>query len=391
MENYRVSVITSLSEMNAVRQLWEAVQWHPDADFDLFSMVVHVRDNVISPCIFVLSRNDEPVALLAGRIEKGKIRIRFGYAPLVEISNRQIVFVAGGFMGDETDANWKRLLTAVDSLLRKQKLDLAIFEHLKIGFSEYDTIRQTFKRAKLSCYVQEEANHRLLRLPATFDGFMANRSQKHRYWLKRLHRVLDREFNKQWRIQRYCLPIESRKFVEDADSVARMTYQRRLGTGFRWDKEAELRVDLDAQRGRLRGYVLFIKDEPKAFWYCSVYNHTLYLEATAYDPDYRSYELGTILLMKVFEDHCGTDIEIVDFGLGDADYKKRFCSDSFKEKSVFLFSMSPRGMYLQCLHNATNFSNKIAKNYLDRLKLLQRVKTHWRRRLERSLTTTGFV
>jgi hypothetical protein len=111
------------------------------------------------------------------------------------------------------------------------------------------------------------------------------------------------------------------------------------------------------------------------------YKQSLYLAATGYDPAYRNYELGTILLMKVLEDSCGTDVAKVDFGEGDADYKRRFSSGSFDERSVRLFAHSGRGFLLRSLFSIMDLGTRFAATMLDRFGVTQRVKTAWGRRL----------
>jgi hypothetical protein len=380
-KDYQVQVITSASEMNIVHDLWEKMQWHPMADYELFRLVVDGRLNVESPCVLVVRHNEKPVALMAGRIEKTDLTIRFGYATVLRIAVRQLLFIVGGYMGERTQVNWERLLSCIDSLMAGQKIDLVVFEQLKVGSIETDCTRHAMGRIRFSP-AGEPTTHWLLSLPPTWDGFLRSRSSKHRYWLKRLPKVLDREFPGEWKTQVYRSPLEAREFVEAAEAVAGNTYQRGLGVGFHDGEETLGRVDLYARSGSLRGYVLFIRDTPKAFWYCFTYGNTLlYLAATGYDPRYRAYELGTVLLMDVFRDHCGTGIEVIDFGPGDADYKRRFGSQQFGEASYYLFSKTARGLCLRSLHGVRVFTTVLAHAVLDRLRLTQRLKTYWRRNL----------
>lgn len=380
MQEYKIKVITSLTEMNAVRPLWEATQWHPLADYEFFTLIAQSRAKCVLPCVLVLFRNEELASLLVGRIETESSPFRLGYATLGQISVRQIVFIAGGFLGEKTEAHWIKLLTFVDRLILEQKIDLAIFEQIRFDSFERGALKKIFHFAWRSL-AKEGSKHWLMSLPTTWEEFLKARSKKHRYWLNRLPRVLDREFGGQWSIKRYDSQALAMKFVDAAEQVASNSYHRRLDVGFRYNEEYIRRVALDARHERLRGYVLFVKDEPKAFWYCFVYQSTLHLVATGFDPSCRDYELGTILLMKVFQDHCGTDIKVVDFGLGDADYKQRFSSNFFVEGSVYVFSSSIRGFCLYALHSTTIFFNKLGKTLFDRLKITQRIKTLWRRRL----------
>jgi CelD/BcsL family acetyltransferase involved in cellulose biosynthesis len=85
--------------------------------------------------------------------------------------------------------------------------------------------------------------------------------------------------------------------------------------------------------------------------------------------------------MKIFQDYCGTEVKMIDFGEGDADYKQRFGSDHFTEKTIYVFSRSARGLWLNGLHSVMVVGTKFAVNLLNRLRVTQRLKTLWRRRL----------
>ena len=389
-QDYQVKTLLSMSEVDSMRPVWEAMQWHPGADFEFFKLIIQSRSNIISPCVLVGYLNDEPIALWAGRIETATMPVRLGYATLARIPIRQAVLMAGGLMGQQVESFAPRFMTSMNSLLRKHGLDRAILEQVKLASPLDETAGRVFRRVQLSSD-RDGSQHWLLELPKRWDDFLKLRSKKHRYWLKRLPSVLDRDFAGKWSIKRYSTADDARDFVDAAEEVATKTYHRGLGVGFRRDDETIRRIYMEARRGQLRSYVLFIGDVPKAFWYCFIYGRTLYLAATGYDAAYRTYELGTVLLMKVFQDHCGKEIDVVDFGLGDAGYKQRFASDSFMETSLCVFSDTPRGLGLNLVHRSTLATNRFFKAVLDRLQLTQRVKTLWRRATKRPTSKSGSV
>jgi hypothetical protein len=216
---------------------------------------------------------------------------------------------------------------------------------------------------------------------------MMARSKKRRYWLNRLPKVLDRDFPQAWSIVRYASVDEAPAFAVAAEQVARITYHRSLGVGFIDNAETRGRLILDAQRGQLRAYLLLIGNQPVAFWYCSEYGRVLHLASTGYDPSHRSYEPGTVLLLRVFQDAIEAGVERVDFGLGDADYKQRFGNEHFLEANFLLFPKTLRGLGLNALLSFLRIANRVAKAGLDRLRLTQRLKTFWRRRKAGTMTS----
>lgn len=388
LEKYKITSVTSEVGLDELRPVWEAMQWHPGADFEFFKLILQSRKTIISPCILVASENGRPVALLAGRIETAKLPVRFGYMALGKIPIRRLVVIEGGFMGVQTEELWQQFLAYSSGLLVERQLNLAMLEQIQIASPRHAATEKKFGRMRL-CLAHSAGEHWLMQLPGTWDEFLKCRSKKHRYWLKRLPAVLDKEFSGRWRIENFTSEADARRFINVAEQVASLTYQRGLGVGFQLNAENLARVEMEARRGQLRGYVLFIDNKPKTFWYCFIYNRRLYLAATGYDPAFRDYEVGTVLLMKIFQDHCGTDVGVVDFGLGDAGYKKRFGSEHYMESSFYLFPKTARGLGLNLLHSVMLFGTQMAKGMLNRLRVTQFLKTRWRRKLERPADKAG--
>lgn len=377
IEEYHIQAVTSWEGLQKLRQDWEKHQWHPGADFEFYQLVIQSRRPLCSPCVFVVFKCDIIIALLVGRIEKAEILMRFGYAIIGSLNVRKLVLIEGGFMGSRTDVIWTHLLNFIAVYLAKQNLDLASLENLGLNSFQHVVAKKNFGRNQLC--PANAAEHWLLQLPKTFDEFMASRSKKRRYWLNRLPRILDRDFPNEWQIVCYRSIAEASLFSEAAETIARKTYHRGLGVGFKSNDETIRRITMEAQRNQLCSYVLHIRNEPKAFWYCFRYGKTLYLAATGYDPVYRSYEIGTILLMKVFRDHCNAETEKVDFGLGDAEYKQRFGTEHFPEATFWLFPNTAKGLYLNIVNSLTLFLNRSARSLLDRFNITQSLKTFLRR------------
>ena len=373
--------MTTLAELEVVRPFWEASQRHPEADYEFFRFLVSTRPEILSPCVFALYDGDRPVGLLSGRIEKASISFRLGYLTLFRMSVRQLVLVKGGLMGEGGLDAMRIFLAALDDLLRREHLDRAFFEQTRLASEFPELLQRMFKPWRLLLR-GEVYEHRYLRLPNQWDEFLALRSRKHRYRLKNLSVPLDRDFENRWEIREYRRAGAVAEFVAAAESIARRTYHRGMGVGFSASDEMTRRIGMDADRGNLRGYVLWIDGGPAAFWYCTVYARTLHMNATGYCPEYREYEPGTVLLMRLLAAHCGTGIGTVDFGPGDADYKARFASEHYLESPVSLFAATPRGVLLKTVLGTLTGAGSAARRVLNRFRLTGYIRTRWRRRFE---------
>ncbi|HEY8241247.1 MAG TPA: hypothetical protein VIH35_07370, partial [Kiritimatiellia bacterium] len=198
MSDLRLEVLTKPDDVTRVRPFWVAYQAAPSGDYDFLTTVVAGRANVFAPCVLAAFRNNEPVALLAGRMETSRIDARLGYAKLLAIPVRQMVVTAGGIIGQHTDDVTKLFLAAMDGVLRDHKLDRALLEDL----SPATVVHQPYIAwASQRWAIGETCDHWFGDLPATWDEFLKRRSQKHRYWLRRLPTVLEKKFPGQVRIE----------------------------------------------------------------------------------------------------------------------------------------------------------------------------------------------
>jgi hypothetical protein len=381
-EQLSIEVVTKADELARLESFWRPRQCVPTIDFDFYRFLVRTRPEIESPFVLVAKSGDTITAILVGRIERAQFTLRAGYLSLLRVPVRQLVLMDGGWMGEESGSVCQALYRRAATALGEFGLDLACVENLKMAGWVHQQIKESYTSFSLAASGRD-AKHWLMRLPRTWDEFLKLRSKKHRYWIKRIVNILDKDFPGRWRIIRCTGESEVLEFVRSAEVIASETYQRGLGVGFCENEENVGRVLLEARTGRLRGYLLEIEGVPRAFWYCSVMGNTLYMSATGYTPSFRDYEVGTILLMQVFEDHAGCGVEWVDFGLGDAGYKQRFGTDHYQQNSYLLFAASLRGVLLNLSHRATFGLGLMVERLLDRLNLTQKLKTFWRRQIER--------
>ena len=136
------------------------------------------------------------------------------------------------------------------------------------------------------------------------------------------------------------------------------------------------------EHGWLRAYVLYRGDEPIAYWLCSVHRGTVLLRTTGFDHAYSSHRVGVYLLMRVIEDACADPgLHVLDFGPGDAPYKRHFSSESLQERSIVVFAPTARGRRINGLRTVILGSALLARRAADATNLTERLKGRWRARL----------
>ena len=88
------------------------------------------------------------------------------------------------------------------------------------------------------------------------------------------------------------------------------------------------------------------------------------------------------LLLRLIEDLAGRcGVHTIDFGIGDADYKRRLCDDSRETISVYLFAPTLRGLWLNTLRGTASGLGRASRATLERLGLLPWMKSRWRQAL----------
>ena len=74
-------------------------------------------------------------------------------------------------------------------------------------------------------------------------------------------------------------------------------------------------------------------------------------------------------------------VEAIDFGLGDALYKRRFGDEHWEEGNVLIFSPTFRGVKLNLTRTLLEGAALRARRLISRLGLEQRLKTLWKRKI----------
>jgi CelD/BcsL family acetyltransferase involved in cellulose biosynthesis len=186
------------------------------------------------------------------------------------------------------------------------------------------------------------------------------------------------------RYRTYTTQADAAAFCDVAENIARTTYQRGLGVGFIDNAEHRRRVALAAEKGWLKAYAAFVGEEPVAFWCGRLYNHAMYLDWTGYKPDYRKYELGTVLFLRMVEDICASGATEMNYGGGASFYKERFGDQNLHEESVGIYSPTFKGVAVGFLKSIEAIANRTAKAAVTRLGIVDRLKKRWRGRLAKS-------
>jgi CelD/BcsL family acetyltransferase involved in cellulose biosynthesis len=346
-----VRVARSFEEAEELRPAWERLQnGRVTSDIDFVLTYCRHTKGVVRPHIVLLEDDGEPVALAAGRLEDTRLSARLGYKVVLDSSIRALTVVYGGLLGDTV--HLPALLAAVGDSLRDERLDLLRFRMLELGSSQHSTLANAAPIARKQRFATKMPHWRAA-LPGTLDDFLAQRSRRRRETVRRYSRRLERTYGDDARVEVIRDPAGLESLFAQSKLVHRETYQHVLGVGFSDENVQRRLAELSAERGWFRGYLLYLRDKPVAFWHGNAYRGSFGVASTGFDPAYADDRPGTYLLMRAVEDLSRDgSAQTIDFGFGDADYKRHFGDGFVEEQDVGVFQRGIRTIALNTVHSA---------------------------------------
>ena len=194
------------------------------------------------------------------------------------------------------------------------------------------------------------------------ESFLSCFSRNERAQQRRRERKIAQNF-KRSRVE--CFSAKQiERLVQDAEQVAKKSYQHSLNVGFSDSPEIRARLEYDAMKGWLAGYILYLDEEPCAFWIGSLRNGVFLSNYLAFDPAYRQYSPGMYLMIRAMEalsSESRLRADRIDFGVGDAVYKRRLSNHNREEALLHLFAPRPGPILGNLLHSTMGFFRGLAK------------------------------
>lgn len=377
-EEIRILAARSAREVENLRDVWTSWQWEPNSDIDFYLQVLSARPEILRPHVLVLYRDGSPVAMLVGRLVQGQVESRLGYARLFRTAARTLTFIQGGRAGDLSRENSRLLIADVMRSLRTGEADLATFRYARTDSPFYDVVAKfpgTFARDRFP----QIQPHWKLELPTKAEELYCKFSSKGRKNLRWQAKKLE-EVSGGVKITCFRMPRDLDRMFHDVEAVARKTYHRGLGVGFVDSAEMRERMQLQAEKGWLRAYVLNLGDVPAAFWIGTMCGRKFFSDFLGYDDRWGKFSPGTFLMTKILEQFCAEGVEEVDFGLGDAPYKQRFGNCWWEEASIDIFAPTLKGLRINALRTPAIFTEQVVKKTLEKTQILPRIKRLWRNR-----------
>ena len=384
--NWQVEIIESLDRIESIRSVWQQLQDQEpcpviNADIDRYLSVLKTDENQPSPLILLLKKGQSPRAMIIGRREKLPIPVRIGYKTLFRPKLNAITVVYGGILGQPDNETSAILCKEIRKLLRKRQIDAIFFNHLRIDSPFYIQIRRVSFWCRSHFPVIQL--HWRMSIPKNIDEFYAARSKKHRANLKRDQKKLESQYKEHLHIVHYRKDCHLEKMFQDALQISEKTYQHALGAGFHDNSLLRSIIAKDLEKGRLFLSIMYLYNKPVCYQWGTIYRGTYFLEKLGFDPHYASWNVGSVLFLKVLDELCSDpQITQFDFGFGDAEYKQSYGNESWPEAAAtYLFALRAYPLAINCI---TSINSALTLGLMWAVKkcgLYSWIKRKWRKNL----------
>lgn len=359
--------------------MWES--WPGNRDSEINSYLTFLRSNAatVRPYVLVVDRGGRPEAMLVGRIDLGHINCRLGYLRL-SLPAKILCFVYGALRGNASSENCELIVNAVLQSLSDKEADVAYMNFLKED-SELCKLAKRRPGVLSRDYLCLTQQHYAATLPASVDEFYRGLSPKVRKNQRWQAKKLSELYSGDVVVRCFRKISEIENLAAEVERLASKSYQRGLGVGFFDTPAARNHLRLKAERGWLRGYVLYLGGKPCAFWIGDINQGTFGSDYLAFDAAFGKYSPGMFLITKVIEGFCDghqDGVTAVDFGPGHAQYKEVLSTHEWRETSIYIFAPTLRGISLNLARTSISGVDQVLKKALARTKLLQKIKKAWR-------------
>ncbi|MGH3131631.1 MAG: GNAT family N-acetyltransferase, partial [Gaiellaceae bacterium] len=375
----RVTVARSVEELEALREPWKQLQGrHFPTDPDAFLTILEHQPQAMRPHVLLLERDGEPRSLVLGRVEDLRLSAKLGYKEIFAPRMRSITVVNEGLLGDASEESAHILLAELRASLAAGEADVVRLRNLRLG-SPLHRVARSAPPALCRQHVSSPAVHWELDLPGSPDEFLRSLSSSTREGVRRYGRKLEKEYGERLSLRIFREPAEIDELFEQVEVVSAKTYQGGLGVAFAGDALQRSLTALAMERGWFRAWVLSLDGEPVAFWHGEAYRGVFRIGVPGYDPAHARLRVGNYVLMRLVADLCAEEgVDRVDYGFGDAEYKRRFGTRSWQEEDVLVYAPTAKAIGINVLRTIILTLVGLAGRILRQSELFARIKRGWR-------------
>ncbi|MDP9278840.1 MAG: GNAT family N-acetyltransferase [Gemmatimonadota bacterium] len=336
------------------------------------------RPTVLRPHVTLIERDRQPQALAIGRLDVAPLECKFGYKVVYRPTVRLLFFQPVLFRSESLHVT-RTLIREFMVCLARGEADVVKLHRIELDSPLHRAVSDIPPWFAREHFAQRETR-RLLQVPDSIEEFLASRSHKVRGHIRNLENRSGKKYGARLSLTVFQSLDDIDRMFADLNSIASEAYQRRLGVAFPNTEEARNAIPFALERGWFRAYVLYVDAEPVAYSAGFLYNKTFNYTSVGYKPAYASDSFGRFLLGRIIADLCRDDaVQVMDYGSGDADYKRRFSNRSSEHVHPLIFACVFRAVRINIIRTAIKVAAAPAEEALRRTGLRARVKKRRRK------------
>jgi hypothetical protein len=372
----------TIEELSALEAPWNALRSSngsatPNADPHRFSATVEALGAGVEPHVTLLGEVDCPRAIIVARRSTRKLGCRVGYLPLPSPRLRCLDVVYGGLITDGTEPAKQAVCNHLRLTLEAGDVDHVMVNHLPTDHELFGRLSRGFVFTPSGTDGSPRPHWQFTFAEGPFENTLARFSRKHRYNVRRADRLLTEHFDGDATLEPTTSADDLDAFVEDAVRITDAGWQGSVGGGFGNPEVQRALLARAAEQGRLRCYRLRCGGQAIAYQAGVVLDGVYHLQSTGFLPQVGHLSPGQVTLVRVMRDLCESGVRAIDYGFGDAGYKRMYGTESWDEGTVYLYAPTRAGRSARLLHLVVRAASRLAAWGW----LAERVKKRWRARL----------
>jgi CelD/BcsL family acetyltransferase involved in cellulose biosynthesis len=352
--HFTLQTIRDLGEVENLREVWKTWQRTRDSDLDFFSGMVRSRGDGCRPHVIVLSRNARPDALLVGLTDRTKIPLTLCSVTMRRSEVKVLEFVYGGLLGNTSKENSEALVHAVMRSLAEGDADLALWEQLDVHSALYTCVLQ-LPSLVLRDHSRCLHDHWFMNFPKDLDAFLSSVGRSQRSKLRRKYKRVLNSFPGKVQVRSFRTIADLEQAIPDMEQIARKSVKRQLGFGFFDTPETREQLFVEAARGWLRLYILYVEEKPVSYWKGTLYACCLQTDHVGFDSAWSAFSPGIFLFLSILQSLRHEDVKTVDLGWGNGQFYQCFGNMRRSEARVQICAPKLKALQLNLLHTLTHY------------------------------------
>jgi CelD/BcsL family acetyltransferase involved in cellulose biosynthesis len=237
-----------------------------------------------------------------------------------------------------------------------------LWKHLDVQSPLYDCVLKQPRFASRDYSGCLRDHWWLVDFPKGRESFLSTVGRSQRSKLQRKYKKVLNHFAGKVQFRSFRSVEDLPAAIADMETIASKTNKRKIfGDGFFDTPEIREHMVVAAAKGWLRLYILYLEDQPAAFWMGTVYDRCLQGDHTGYDPARSEFSPGIVLFLNILDDLREADIHTIDFGCGNTQLRRTFGSLRRVESRAQIYAPTFRGVELNLLRTTTCRATNAAK------------------------------